>query len=55
MWVLRKLYYLIKAAAIPIIVYTDYTATTGIIKQTIINITLVERLNLYLVYTLIYI
>ena len=48
-WAIRKVRHLVEAADLPTIVYTDHSATTQIVKQTSLNTTSVEKLNLRLI------
>ena len=48
-WVVKKVRHLIEASAHPTVIYTDYSAIIPIVKQTSLNTTSTEKLNLRLV------
>ena len=48
-WVVKKLRHMIETAELPVIVYTDHAAAVGISKQSSLNTTSIEKLNLKLV------
>jgi len=48
-WVVKKVRHMIEAAKAATIVYTDHSAAVSIVRQTSLNTTAVEKLNLRLV------
>lgn len=48
-WVVKKTKHMIEAAAQKIIIYTDHAASVGISRQSSLNTTAVEKLNLCLI------
>ena len=46
---MKKIRYLIKASTSSIIIYIDYSAIIGLVRQISLNIVLVKKLNLRLV------
>jgi len=48
-WVIKKIRHLIEAASSTTIVYTDHTSAIGIVRQTSMNTTSTEKLNLRLI------
>lgn len=48
-WTVRRVRHMIEASAYPVIVYTDHSATTGIVQQTKLSSSSVDKLNLRLV------
>ena len=48
-WVVKKIRHLIEASANSTIIYTDHSAAVGLVRQTSLNTTSVEKLNLRLV------
>ena len=48
-WVVKKIRHLIEASIKPSIIYTDHSAAIGIVRQSSINTTSTEKLNLRLI------
>ena len=48
-WVVKKIRYMIEAATQPTIIYTDHSAVISIVRQTSLNTTSTEKLNLRLI------
>ncbi|KAI0998999.1 hypothetical protein K3495_g9197 [Podosphaera aphanis] len=48
-WIVRKVRHMIEAAKSPVIIYTDHAATRGIVSQTSLHTSSVEKLNLRLI------
>ena len=49
-WAVKKVRHLVEATDQPTIVYTDHSATIQIVRQTSLNTTSVEKLNLRLIW-----
>ena len=48
-WMIKKVRHLVEASKLPVIVYTDHSSTVNIAKQSSLNTTSIEKLNLRLV------